>query len=74
MNPVLHHQDSKSDTFTQLHKAVVSANTDIKEFKERWQSEEVQATLAKSREGLERDDDLGAARELPRNGWIEKAA
>ncbi|GAB7346241.1 hypothetical protein MBLNU457_4971t1 [Dothideomycetes sp. NU457] len=57
-----------------FRKAAVAASTDFNEFRERWQSDDVQAILAKSSESLDRDEDLSAARELEMNGWIEKAA
>ncbi|GAB7346242.1 hypothetical protein MBLNU457_4971t2 [Dothideomycetes sp. NU457] len=74
VNPLLAHQDGRSDTFVQFRKAAVAASTDFNEFRERWQSDDVQAILAKSSESLDRDEDLSAARELEMNGWIEKAA
>jgi len=74
VNPLLAHQDARSDTFGQLRKAAVAANTDINDFRERWQSGDMQAILAKSNESLGKDEDLSAARELSQNGWTEKAA
>lgn len=74
VNPLLAHQDGRSDTFGQLRKAAVAANADMNGFRGRWQSEDMQAILTKSNESLDRDEDLSAARELSQTGWVEKAA
>lgn len=65
---------SKSQAFVEIKKAAVSTKSNLREFREDWQSERTREILERARESESRDADLGPAREVGVYGWVEAEA
>jgi hypothetical protein len=71
VSPLTQRGIDKVQQYAQIRNAAVGSTTDLKAFKEDWNSEQTQALLQKSRDSLQKDGDLSKAATVPVWGWGE---
>lgn len=70
--PLLSRNASKAQIFAEVKKAALQSTDSLKSFREGWQSEQTQRILARSKESLQKDGELGKGNEVARYGWSEQ--